>query len=208
MTEVAERVIVMLSKLVPDECKSMVPNYGSTDPNGAPVMTLRSIRSWRNGEISGKRCAKNIIDTFTSMAAGIGGAIGGAIIGKMILPEPTGGIGSLIGATIGGALSGNVGAKLIDWLTRTIFNVPKDVELENSFNFYCLSPAASNEQITSRYRELALVHHPDRGGTRENWDKLLWSTATIKASRDPSAAPIRSRSCIKPWVKPVMEEIV
>ena len=50
------------------------------------------IRRWWKGGISGKRCAKNVIDGIASKAAGAGGAITGAAIGTAIAP----GVGTVI----------------------------------------------------------------------------------------------------------------
>ena len=38
---------------------------------------IQNLRRWWKGEISGKRCAKNIVDATFSIAAGVGGGFAG-----------------------------------------------------------------------------------------------------------------------------------
>ena len=53
-----------------------------------------SIQRWWNGEISGKRCAKNVVDatviggltSFGGVAGGAGGAALGGIVGTLVVP--------------------------------------------------------------------------------------------------------------------------
>jgi len=57
-----------------------------------------SIKQWWNGEISGKRCAKQIVDSVTSVLAGTGvGIIGGMIGGGLLGPA-----GMAVGSIVGG----------------------------------------------------------------------------------------------------------
>jgi hypothetical protein len=57
-----------------------------------------NMQRWWKGEISGQRCAKNIIDSGIGLAAGIAGGYGGAALGTMVFPGP----GTLIGGIVGG----------------------------------------------------------------------------------------------------------
>lgn len=140
----------------------------------------KSIHMWWKGEISGARCAKNIIDSTLSTAAGVGGGICGASIGTALLP----GLGTVIGGIVGGAVAANVAAAISDMLTRTLFDLPKEVALENAYRFLELPTSASIREINSRYRQLALKYHPDKGGEREDWEKLQCSMGIIKASKE------------------------
>lgn len=57
---------------------------------------IKNIRQWYNGEISGKRCAKNLIDTTFTIAAGVGGGAAGAALGSLAGP-----VGTIVGAFAG-----------------------------------------------------------------------------------------------------------
>jgi hypothetical protein len=138
-----------------------------------------NIKLWWRGEISGKRCAKSIIDSLAGAAGGIGGGIGGAAVGTMIFP----GVGTFIGAVVGGVAGSAITGSLSDWLTQQIFNLPKDVALENAYRFLGLQYGASNDEINSSFRRLVLRYHPDKGGDREDFQKLQSCMAIIKLSR-------------------------
>lgn len=140
---------------------------------------IASLKLWWRGEISGIRCTKNIIDSIAGMAGGISGGMAGAAIGSLILP----GIGTAIGATVGGIAGSALTSNLSDWLTQKLFNLPKDVALENAYKFLGLEYGASNTEINSRFRHLALQYHPDKGGNKNDWDKLQVSMGLIKLSK-------------------------
>ena len=57
---------------------------------------IKSIHQWWTGKISGSRCSKQILDTLASVAAGVGGSYGGAVVGA----APTGPL-CPVGAVIG-----------------------------------------------------------------------------------------------------------
>lgn len=137
---------------------------------------------WWNGEISGARCAKNVIDSFAGVAAGFGGGYLGATIGNFVAP----GIGGAVGAVLGGVASASMATTLSDWINQKIFNLPRDEALENAYRFLELTCNASNDQINSSYRRLALEYHPDKGGSYEQWHKLQLSMGLVKISRGES----------------------
>jgi len=140
---------------------------------------LKSIHSWWKGEITGKRCTKQIIDGSAGILGGYGGGAAGAAIGSALLP----GYGTLAGAVIGG-IAGSIGASaLSEWLTEYFFDLPKSIAVENAYKFLQLSPSCSNTEINGRYRKLALQFHPDKGGNAEDFHKLQVSVAIIKQAR-------------------------
>jgi hypothetical protein len=140
---------------------------------------LKSISSWWKGEITGKRCAKQIIDASAGILDGYGGEAAGAAIGTALLP----GYGTLAGAVIGG-LAGSIGASaLAEWLTEYFFNLPKSIAVENAYKFLQLSPSCSKTESNGRYRTLALQFHSDKGGNAEDFHKLQISVAIIKQAR-------------------------
>lgn len=140
---------------------------------------LKSIRSWWNGEISGKRCAKQILDASAGMLGGFGGGAAGCAIGSAICP----GYGTLIGAVVGGIAGSAAASAFSEWLTSYFFNLPKSVALENAYRFLDLPSSCSNGDINTRYRTLALESHPDKGGNAEDFHKLQISVAIIKQAR-------------------------
>jgi hypothetical protein len=139
---------------------------------------IQSIRAWWRGEISGKRCAKRVIDATVTFGAGLGGGAVGAAVGGLVGP-----IGSLAGAVIGGLVASYGAEQLIDWLTQAIFDLPKDVALENAYRFLGVSPSASNSEINTAFRRLCLRYHPDKGGDEKKFHELQSHMTIIKQHR-------------------------
>ena len=77
---------------------------------------------WWYKEISGKRCAKNIIDNMAATAGGWGGGYGGAAIGTLI--DRGTGIATITSAIIGGWFGRFIANALADLVTEKIFIVP------------------------------------------------------------------------------------
>ena len=92
-------------------------------------------------------------------------------------------MGSIIGAVLGGVTSATAANKISDWLTQKLFNLPKGAALENAYNFLGLEYGASNDEINSTFRQLALKYHPDKGGSYDDWHKLQVAMAIIKLSK-------------------------
>ncbi len=143
------------------------------------IEAIKSINSWWIGEISGKRCTKQIIDSSASIFGGYAGAAAGSAIGTMIAP----GYGTVIGAFAGGAAGSFTASAFSEWLTAYLFGLPKHVAVENAYRFLDLSPSCSNVELKTQYRTLALRYHPDKSGNPENFHKLQVSTAIIKQAR-------------------------
>lgn len=139
-----------------------------------------NIRAWKKGEITGKRCAKNIIDDIASAIGAVAGSHLGASIGTAIYP----GIGTVFGGIIGGLVGGVSAGILSDYLTQWIFGLPPTVALENAYNFLGVSPYCTNEEVNKVYHQLALKYHPDKGGSTEQFLRLQISVALIKQSRE------------------------
>lgn len=148
-----------------------------------------NIRMWWHDEISGKRCAKNIIDSGIGIASGVAGGVGGsyagAAIGTAIAPGIGTGIGLVVGGIVGGIAGVELANRLCDLLTQTIFDLPKTVALENAYCFLELSPKASNDEVNKQFRKLALQYHPDKqGGSNEKFQLLQSHVGVIKAARE------------------------
>ncbi|XP_060577409.1 uncharacterized protein LOC132734633 [Ruditapes philippinarum] len=147
---------------------------------------ILNIKRWWTGEITGVRCAKNIIDCGVGVAAGIGGGIGGEIIGASVgsIFGPIGtGVGMVVGAVAGGVLAATTAESLCDRLTQWVFGLPKSEALENAYTFLGTSSNDSNSVVNSQYRRLALQYHPDKGGDAEKWTRLQYSMAVIREAR-------------------------
>ena len=75
------------------------------------------IYSWLNGEISGKRCAKQLVDMSVSMTSGFaGGLIGVSLV------SPPGTIGMLLSCVICIAVSSEVAGALSNQVTSVLFS--------------------------------------------------------------------------------------
>lgn len=137
-----------------------------------------NMKKWWKGEISGVRCAKNVVDSLGSCAGGLALASGGAYVGAVAGP-----VGVVCGALVGGLLGSVAAATLTDWATQCLFNVPKDVALENAYNYLEVSQTASNDEINKSYKRLCLVYHPDKGGSDEAFHKLQMCLQVVRLQR-------------------------
>lgn len=149
------------------------------DPLRLTNEAIKNLKLWWEGKISGKRCAINILDASAPVVAGYWGGVGGAAIGGLAGPG-----GAVIGGAIGTIVSAVTAGAVADWLTKTIFNLPKDVAIEKAYYYFGLSQSASNQDINEVYRRLCLQHHPDkRGGSAEKFLELQSNMGIIKMHR-------------------------
>jgi hypothetical protein len=139
---------------------------------------IKNLRRWYRGEISGRRCAKNIVDASVSIGAGAAGGFAGAAVGSLAGP-----LGALAGGVLGGILSSQTANFLCDRLTQYLFGIPKDEALENAYNFIGVKMTASNNEINAAFRKLCLQHHPDKGGKSEDFITVQINMGVIKMSR-------------------------
>jgi hypothetical protein len=155
-----------------------------------------NLKQWWNGEISGNRCIKNIIDSCAGVAAGVVGGMAGAAAGSyiantvgvtvmdnIVAPRTGEAICSLVGAVVGSVTSATMATSLSDWLTQKIFNLPKDAALENAYRFLELNYGASNFEINSNFERLTLKYHPYKCGNNDDWQKLQYCMGIIKLSK-------------------------
>jgi hypothetical protein len=139
---------------------------------------IKNLLRWWRGEITGTRCCKNIVDSTFTIGAGVAGGIGGAALGSFIGP-----LGTVAGGIIGGIISSQAINFLIDRLTQSLFEIPKDEALENAYNFIGVKMTASNNEINTAFRKLCLKHHPDKGGKSEDFLLVQVHMGVIKLAR-------------------------
>jgi hypothetical protein len=196
-------ILLRLDVLTPESLQKMFPLFNITSPltnlfNTKELLSMSQklsgdryevtasffyfgcdiFRNWTrhgNGEISGVRCAKNIVDSFTELAPGVAGGFGGELFGSTITP----GIGTLAGGVGGGMASTFVCGALFDRLTQWIFNLPKDESLEKVLRDLDLPCNASSDEINSKFVRLA-HQTPPTIPPNPDWMKLKESINTIK----------------------------
>jgi hypothetical protein len=155
------------------------------------------VKQWWKGEISGKLCAKNIIDSCAGLAGGVVGGMAGASIGAAVVTgirlafgtvvaPGVPAIGSIIGSVAGGIIGSALATKLSEWLTQYFFNLSQYTVLENAYKFLELECGASNEKINSSFARKASEYIPDKGENDENWFKLQYHMSVIKLSKGES----------------------
>jgi len=139
---------------------------------------IKDLRRWWKGEISGKRCAKTVVDATFTIGATAGGSLGGAAIGALGGP-----IGVLVGTFVGGLISGGLAKLIIEELTESIFDLPKDEAVEKAYRYFGLHHKCSNEELNKAYRKKCRQHHPDKGGNEEDFLRVQSHFAIIKMHR-------------------------
>lgn len=154
------------------------------------VEALVALRQWWEGQITGQRCASIIIDATSSVLGGVaGGLIGTAVApgkretgnlqNKYYLFQITG-IGTLIGCVV----AGTVAKALSSHLTTKMFDLAPSAALDHAYQFMELSPTCTNDRVNERFRELAKVYYPDKGGSAMLWLQLQTSQQIIKMARE------------------------
>lgn len=144
---------------------------------------LKSISAWWKGEISGARCVANVINAGATIGGGFGGGALGTFLGTMVCP----GVGTVIGGVAAGVLGSTAAAALSRWLTEYFFDLPPTVALEKAYEFLGLKASSTNAEINTQFKKLALIYHPDKGGSAQDFHKLQVSVAIIKESRGQGA---------------------
>lgn len=139
---------------------------------------LMNIIRWWNGEISGKRVAKNILESSIEIGGYTAGAYAGGTLGAAFGP-----IGVVVGGIMGSFLGGKASSELIDHLTLHVFDLPKSEALENAYNFFEVSRHATNHEINKAYRKKSLQYHPDKRGSEEKFINVQVQMSIIKAAR-------------------------
>lgn len=195
-------ILLRLDVLTPESLQKMFPLFNITSPlthllNIKELLSMSQklsgdryevtasffyfgcdiFRNWKRhekSEISGVRCAKNIVDSFAELAPGVAGGFGGELFGSTITP----GIGTLVGGVGGGMASTFVCGALFDRLTQWIFNLPKDESLEKAFRDLDLPCNVSNDEINIKFVRLAHQNLPN--SQNSDWKKLKESINTIQ----------------------------
>ena len=174
-----------LPAIIPDRSVARTPQY----EQGAKVVILvvplvwnviESIIAWWNGEIDGWECISDITGAIISTMTTAIGAYCGFTLGTSIFP----GAGAIIGTSVGAPIGARVGNTLADWLRCKIFGLEKSKALGNAYRHLGLKPDCSNQVLNSRYRELCLQHHPDKGGDAVEFCKVQVAFELIEAARE------------------------
>uniref|UniRef100_A0A914ZAS1 J domain-containing protein n=1 Tax=Panagrolaimus superbus TaxID=310955 RepID=A0A914ZAS1_9BILA len=153
--------------------------YVALDTVFLPFEAIQSIHLWFNGEISGRRCVKTVVDATAAVAGGIGGAAVGASVGAVGGP-----VGSIIGGIIGGFFGSSVANAISDHLTQRIFDLPKSIAVERAYNFLGVRQSALNYDINQSFRRLASQYHPDaRYGDKKLFMELQSNMQLITEDR-------------------------
>ncbi|MEO0443714.1 MAG: DNA-J related domain-containing protein [Pseudomonadota bacterium] len=53
-------------------------------------------------------------------------------------------------------------------------------ESADAYSVFDLSPSADYRQVKQRYRQLAMSHHPDRGGDAKQFQRLNWAFGVLQ----------------------------
>ena len=140
---------------------------------------LQSINAWWRGEISGRRCAKAIVDSACGIVAGAAAGVGGAALGSLLL----GPAGAVAGGVLGSVIGSQVAAALVDRLTARLLDLPRDVAVERAYAYFGLTHHASTAEVNAAYRRMALLAHPDKGGREGHFAEVQAHLAVIKKAR-------------------------
>uniref|UniRef100_A0AC35F4S2 J domain-containing protein n=1 Tax=Panagrolaimus sp. PS1159 TaxID=55785 RepID=A0AC35F4S2_9BILA len=174
-----EKILQSLSPTVKAKILEAIPYIGQLQTAGATMSIFSELLSDWNREISGKRAAKNVVDSLAVVGGGAFGASAGATIGSFFGP-----VGTVIGGAIGGISGSMTAAYYSEKFTEWFFDLPKTEALEKAYNALGIHHTASNSKINRAFRSLSMIYHPDRRrGSEEKFVELQIYMAIIKAER-------------------------
>lgn len=138
------------------------------------------IRKWHKGEISGKRCAKEVVDALAAFGGAVAGGAAGAACYAFLGP-----VGAAVGGVVGVALGSLTAAAISEEVTLKIFDLPRDRVVDNAYFYFGLTHRASNAEINKKRKQKQLEVHPDRkGGSTAASQECEIQYAIIKNDRE------------------------
>jgi len=84
-----------------------------------------------------------------------------------------------------------------------VWAMPKGMPNVNLYKILSLPDFSPAEKIAERYRELAKIHHPDKGGKKENMQKLNEIYEILSKHKDEYDAHLRN--AFQPAVRVVIQ---
>ena len=93
-------------------------------------------------------------------------------------------MGAALGCLCGGIIGAFVTSQLFRMLSEELFDLPKLNSLKEAYDFMGLDKNASNSEVNKTYKKLALMYHPDKGGSNSLFVKLHACVSIIKAARE------------------------
>ena len=93
-------------------------------------------------------------------------------------------IGTLVGGIAGGIISAQAANIFMDRINQWLFGLPKDVALENAYNYFGLNMTASTNELNTAYRKRCLETHPDKGGNDADFQFVQLNMGVIKMARE------------------------
>jgi len=85
---------------------------------------------------------------------------------------------------VGSVLSATAAQALSERLTSSLFGIPQSEALEKAYNYFGVNMNSSNSEINASFRALCLKHHPDKGGSTEEFHFVQTNMAIIKAHQN------------------------
>ena len=139
------------------------------------------IQRWWKGEISGKRCVKNLSDTALTIGGGVAGGWGAAaLLSFFTVSFP----GICLGSVFAGWAASVSMESISDILTRWVFGLPKEEALENAYRHLGVPVTATDAEVNRAFRKLCLKKHPDKGGSIEEFLALQVQMEIIRDKRE------------------------
>lgn len=92
-------------------------------------------------------------------------------------------IGGEMGRSIGRWIGKTIVMTILNFPKEWLFGKPKNEALKNAYDFLGVTETASKKEVNAAFRKLALKHHPDRGGSVEEFYLLQFNMAVIKEAR-------------------------
>ena len=152
--------------------------------------SYKYLSAYLAGEIDGFDALKAILGAgFEAACTAAGGAagVGLACAVAAVLGCATGGWGmiaaGLIGGLVGGEAGRRVGVQLRGWY-HEFFGGSSDMAVLQAYKQMGLDSSATHQEVRAAYLRLALIRHPDKGGSTEEFNQLKMAYGLLCAKNN------------------------
>lgn len=144
------------------------------------LQLLNAMRSWWNGQMSGRECIEKVVTGLSEILLTFGGGALGTAAGHIGGPA-----GVVAGSAAGLAIGEKLGTMLAKKLKKWFFNRDNEQALKMAYKVLGVEKSATDAQVETAYRGKCREFHPDKlKGQEKKFLKVQSAHSLILASRE------------------------